>query len=253
MTSIMTRKIRELPLKEMDGSLLSFAILHELGVENIPNRNKIEESIRFAAYVHRHDIRQGRGTSKSDNYINHPLRNTLRIIRYGCLDNEIITASILHDTVEDHPLEIVETFTNVKNANKMSEKELQEHALVFIEHTYGARVAKIVRKVSNEPLPKTLTKEEKRAIYVAHVIEAIQDDPDVFMVKYADFEDNAIGLYHNRENPGMTQHLSRKYLPLFNVFREGIHTLDLPVPTSARFTMLKKLDLGESRLNEMLV
>jgi (p)ppGpp synthase/HD superfamily hydrolase len=252
-----TESIKLLPLKEMDGVLLTYAILEE-SISAGLNIDKINSAIQLASYLHRNDIRQARGKNLSDNYINHPLRNTLRIIRYGCYWEDVLVASILHDTVEDHAWEIVTEFAGYDTSsldNKTVEGKtfLLTTALEYIATEFGAPVARIVDKVSNRPTPHLgLTKDEKRAIYRDHVIAAITDDIEVFMVKYSDFCDNAIGLYHNKDNKGMTEHLSKKYFPLIDEFIKGINTLNLPITLDAQEEMLTQLKMGKIRLSTLM-
>lgn len=250
--------IKHLPLKEMESTLLLYEILEESKIAGL-NVALIDDAIRLASYLHRNDIRQARGKNLTDNYINHPLRNTLRLMRYGCFVETIIIASILHDTVEDHALEIVMEFGDdsvilpIFAGDAHAEQvALQVAALEIISNMFGVEVARIVRKVSNAPSKGGLTKDQKRAEYAKHVIEAIEDDAPVFLVKFSDFSDNAIGLYHNKKNSEMVAHLSRKYLPLIEPFVNGIKNMDLPIHPDAKNRMLIQLKEGQHRLMELM-
>lgn len=243
-------RINSLDLKHMDGSLLNFAIVNKTSEMLHVNPLKISEAIQLASYLHRDDTRSRRGNLPRDSYITHPLRNTLRIIRYGCTDEDILIASILHDTVEDHGREICEEFLNITPEDIFQEREL---ALNYIGQRYGSHVQMIVTAVSN-PLPTTtLTKEEKREIYAKHVIEAIVH-PDVFVVKFSDFVDNAVGLYHNSGTPGMVAHLSRKYIQLVPSFRQRLKTSpeNIKVTEEGIESMKKHLNIGEVRLEKLI-
>jgi (p)ppGpp synthase/HD superfamily hydrolase len=249
--------ITELPLKEMDGTLLNYAILDEAKVNSV-SLSMVEDAIRLAAYLHRNDIRQARGKNLTDNYINHPLRNTLRLMRLGVYDTDVIVACILHDTVEDHPKDIVknlsgENYKDFEDSSVASRMQLRSWALSYIADIFNPEVARIVEKVSNLPLERGLSKELKREEYIKHVTEVITDDPHVFLVKVSDFIDNAVGLYHTQSNPAMVQHLSRKYLPLISVFKEQLMKLDFPLSSGSRNRIMRQLEDGEKRLTEMMV
>ena len=75
------------------------------------------------------------------------------------------------------------------------------------------------------------------------------------MVKFSDFVDNAVGLYHNvnDKNAGMIKHLSTKYLPLVDIFEARINEFAdvLPVSTDGLFTMREQLRFGRAKLAEL--
>lgn len=250
-------KIHSIPLKEMDAAVLTYAIL-DIASENMLNRDRINYAIKLAAYLHRNDYRRNRGPLPKTHYIEHPLRNTLRLMRWGVLDEDIIVASILHDTVEDHGLTIVREFTNhtvdFEDDSKHTVEEdvtVMKLALEYVKNVFGARVAYIVDGVSNRPFVPGLTKNEKRAAYAQHVIESIAQDVAIFWVKLSDFVDNAIGLYHNNisENSGMIAHLALKYAPLVPVFQEIVQRTDML--ESTRVEILVQLESGKKRLEEL--
>lgn len=212
--------IAVLPLKEMDGSLLSVAIMQEAAALGVKRLDEISEAISVASYLHRDDTRANRKTLPRDTYITHPLRNTLRLIRYyGVTDPDILIASILHDTVEDHPSEIVEDLAGLFAEGK-DDETIRALALSFISGRYGSEVARIVSAVSNPFVDKNLTKDAKRALYAEHVEAAITNDPPVFLVKFADFYDNAGSLHHTADSLAATEHRVLKYSPLIDIFEK---------------------------------
>lgn len=244
--------INALPLKEMEASLLQRAIVSFADSEDLIDTNKIREAIHIAAYLHRNDYRQGRLGKSEDHYITHPLRNTLRLIRYGCKDQDILLASILHDTVEDHAFNITEEFVEI---NVNSEEEARETAYSYLDARFGGRVAEYVKAVSNPLHEGHKTKEEKRALYVEHVLEVVKILP-VFMVKFTDYVDNAVGLYHNvsPHNTKMINHLALKYLPLASVFETKLEDEGhlLPVSPEGLMTMKEQIKFGKEKLTELV-
>lgn len=82
----------------------------------------IDEAIRFAAKAHKDMVRKGNGQP----YIFHPLE-VLGLVSLMTLDDEVLCAAILHDTVED-------TDTTIKD----------------IRETFGPRVAAMVAYESED-------------------------------------------------------------------------------------------------------
>jgi (p)ppGpp synthase/HD superfamily hydrolase len=255
MTKLQNHVYDNLDLKKMDGSLLAFAILN-----NVKRIKGIDEAVilhamEFASYIHRKDTRRNRENLPRDNYITHPYRNTLRLIRYGCVSQNVLVASILHDTAEDHPSEIIDEFSNYVSTDYEDDVEKLKVTIKVIGEIFGKRVAELVDGVSNVPLPKGTSKALKREKYAEHVLLAIQD-PEVFLIKFSDFVDNAVGLYHNTGAPDMVFHLTTKYLLLVDAFRKRIHHARV----SNEFNLTREegydeifahLDLGEKRLKAL--
>jgi len=102
----MGQALRTLALKEMDPSLLTFAILRESAEQGVDVAT-LTEAMELAAYLHRDDVRSVRGQMPVDAYVTHPFRLVLRLLRYGCRDGAVLCAAALHDTVEDHPTDLV--------------------------------------------------------------------------------------------------------------------------------------------------
>lgn len=134
----------------------------------------------------------GRPLPGSEPYVVHPLRNAVRIIRWEESDSDIVIAAVLHDVVEDQAERLA--LTEVRSLHGLDRTETRAVALHVIRDTFGANVARTVKAVSN-PIPpagQSLSREQKRGRYVAHVQQAIPDYR-TFMVKAADFVDNALG------------------------------------------------------------
>lgn len=154
---------RNLRLKEMTPDLLMYEIVSEFP--------ELQETAVLASILHRGDIRSVRGKLPRTHYIEHPYRVTLRLIRWGVIDINVLHAALLHDTFEDHP--------------KDFEKLFGVDAATYIGLTFGSDVWDVVYAVSNQP----------GVGYHEHVLEAIAD-PRAFIVKLADWTDNALSLHH---------------------------------------------------------
>jgi (p)ppGpp synthase/HD superfamily hydrolase len=120
---------------------------------------KLLRAASFAAQKHRAQVRKG---ANAEPYVNHPLEVTNILANVGKVDDiNILTAALLHDTVEDTettPEEIEEMFgkkvrkyvmevTDDKDLPKARRKELQvEHAPYL---SRGAKQIKLADKISN--------------------------------------------------------------------------------------------------------
>ncbi|MBY6687267.1 HD domain-containing protein [Rhodococcus sp. BP-149] len=194
----LTRALNDVPLKEMDPSLLAHAIRYEArgrGLKTSP----LEDALAVASYAHLMQRRTTRGDQINDPYITHPSRNVLRLMRYGCADLDALVATALHDTVEDQSDRIVDLLGG-------------SQALGALEAHFGAEVARLVVAVTTPPR----TGEDRAAQYVEHVTAVIRD-PKVFLVKVSDFVDNAGSLKYLVDEAKRTK-LLRKYAPLVTVF-----------------------------------
>lgn len=210
--------IANLTLKEMDGTLLTAAI-----IDSVDQRIKddIIEAVKMAAFFHRGETRANRGVMPRDHYVTHPLRNTLRLLRWGVRDRDVLIAELLHDTVEDCADELVKV---------LAEMECQEPryaALDLLGERYGSRVRELLVGVTN-PMLTGLSREEKHEAYRQHVLEAVNADPGVLLVKISDFIDNAGSLHHNISTSiEMVRKLASKYKPLVEPLKKSIEEAEI--------------------------
>lgn len=205
--------LTELPLDTMDATLLTLALLDNEQAHAGP----LPSAIRIAASVHRTDTRPTGQTTEP--YIAHPLRNALRLKRYGCTDPDVLTATVLHDTVEDHATELVALAGGTPDG-----ATAREQALTALADWFGPEVSRIVGAVSNPPNPPGLDTAEKHARYAAHVA-AVVDDPHVLLVKFSDYADNA-GTLDAVADPAKREKLARKYTPLVAIFAAALDRSD---------------------------
>lgn len=228
--------VPHLPLKDMDSAMLTLAINERLIEMSDPHVQVmttngvrlVNNALSLAAYLHRKDTRMsttqasnGERNQPTTPYIVHPLRNTLRLIRWGVTDAQILAASLLHDVVEDHAREIVREFTNVQ-VSRRDHKKMREVALAYISSTFGADVAYLVNAVSNPILPFGMERDERNHHYQNHVHEAIQD-PRVFLIKASDLNDNSLSLHHSFDpsDEGCSRR-AKKYLPVMQMVLDAL-------------------------------
>lgn len=105
----------------------------------------IDLAIQVAIKAHKNQVRKGTDIP----YISHPLAVGIILAKAGCSD-EVITAGILHDTVEDTPV-----------------------TLDYLRGTFGQKVSKIVNGAS-EP-DKSLPWEERKSHTLGFLKEASQE------------------------------------------------------------------------------
>lgn len=246
-------------LKDMTSSELSNC-LRGAGKRLGFNSEDLESAISLATTLHKNQSRGARGTLKRTPYIEHPLRNAIRLIRLGNTEQDVIIATVLHDVVEDGSIDFVKKFGEGRFGNDGLD-EVQARVLLenYIEKHFGCRVLSAVHKVTNEYFSRKqwseLTQKEKADLYLNHVRKSIRNDPDALLVKVSDFIDNATGLYHSdvegREKRTFRQ--AKKYLPVVSVFRDEIHNVsDLHVSNEGRREILVKMDRTEFRLRNII-
>ena len=211
------RAIGDLDLKEMEASLLRTAIL--TAVTRMGHDTALfERAIDLAAYLHRAKHRRQRGPMPLVHYVEHPLRNTLRAIRYGVTDEHTLFAIVFHDTVEDHVWEFARLAT-MPGTVIDDESGAREIAFGYLAHHFGYIVARAVRGMTNDLLPAGLTRAEKNVRYIDHVDQAMRESARVVVGKFVDFADNALSLHHSMDVRFVTRQAT-KYAPLEPLFLE---------------------------------
>lgn len=122
----------------------------------------IEDILRAATFAAKKHTKQKRKGSDGEPYINHPLEVANMLVNIGGVDDpDVITAALLHDTVEDTDAsleEIVEHFgvtvagyvrelTDDKSSSKAERKQKQVEHASHLSH--GAKLIKLGDKISN--------------------------------------------------------------------------------------------------------
>lgn len=212
---------------------------------------QIKEGILLASDLHKSDTRANRAAHDRTPYIEHPLRNTIRIMRYGCDTQAIIVGSLLHDTVEDHPFEIAQ---NYAKQNPATEEEAREISYKYIDKRFGKRVANMVKGMSNPIISdKYMPAAQKNVIYRDHVAEAIEN-PDVLIGKISDFTDNALSLHHTEKGMSSVSLYKKatKYLMVVDVFESRLKRAyfedDFPIPKASIEALIRQMQLGRGKL-----
>jgi len=208
----------------------------------------------------------GRAVHKDDRhrdkpYVYHLLRNTARISKYLHInDPEILAGSILHDSVEDHPDEIIaySMFGTTEPPAGVSLPQdpvfKQQIALKHIEVLFTPRVARMVAGMTNPPVDDSSPKmpyAEKIQAYVSHVKKEIEN-PDVAIGKFSDaIGDNGGGINHgDNDDPTKKLHFMNKYSKLVPIFAERFAEQDIQemLDPVARINVEHMLALADERL-----
>lgn len=214
--------VGSLELKEMDGVLLASDIRRRATVAGMA-AGRIDDAITLAAWAHRGQRRLARGDLPRTAYIEHPLRNAARVLRWGVDREPVVLACILHDTVEDHAPALAAALGSAALGSAAVD-EAAARDVVLSDYTgrFGERTAQLVRAMSNPISDGTAADEAaKHERYRGHVVAEIAD-PEVAICKLADLADNALSLHHTGNGDARSARLARKYAPLLPLFRARI-------------------------------
>ena len=194
-----------------------------------PDRRRLADALELASRLHRQDWRQ------NEPYINHPVRVAIQIMTdYGIHDPDVITAALLHDTVEDHAAGLAPEGTTAAAVGALADR-------------FGPRVAGLVAAVTNPEYEPGRGKNEQ---YREHVAASLDASPWARVINASDFTDNGAGLTHTTGR--RVAYLARKYAGVVPVLRELISRTDTPLSEPARRRILEQLDRAEERFAAIL-
>lgn len=197
---------------------------------------KINQAVNLAVEVH---IDQ-KDRPSGEPYINHILSVARRVVvEYGVANPDMIMAAALHDSVEDQSSKLAALNVDV-------EGDEREKSFEYITSRFGERVSIIVRALSNEKTPDDLDAEIKNRMWIDHVAEVIKD-PEIALVKLADFSDNALHL-EKVTDPQRRLKLTKKYMPAIALFIDRIQNDDIQMNEEQKNNLVEKL---KSAYNEM--
>ncbi|MEV5693883.1 HD domain-containing protein [Micromonospora globbae] len=196
-------------------------------------RQRLTAALDLAAELHRDDRRV------REPYLNHLLRVAIRMMHhYQVRDVDVIVAGLLHDAVEDHPVEL---------AGDAAGDDPTAAALAALAARFGARVARLVAAVTNPAYDPARDRNEQ---YREHVAASLDREPWARVIKVSDFTDNGVGVIHT-VGPKV-ESSARKYRPLVPVFRELVSRPDTPLSADVKRHILAQLDLAEERFSAIL-
>lgn len=206
-----------------------------LEIAELPERDTLVDALKLATTLHEGQRRV------REPYINHLLRVTLRILCYYHVhDAEVLTAALLHDSVEDQPWRLT-------GAPDESGPPPTTDALKVLAERYTERVARLVEAVTNPDYDPAQDKNEQ---YRNHVAEALEYEPWARVIKISDFTDNGVGIIHTTGDKLVTA--STKYAPLVPILRELVSRPDTPLDSEVKQHIFSQLDLATQRFSAIL-
>jgi hypothetical protein len=243
-------------LKDMSKEELVVSLL-----DSNPEWTEKERLEIYSAYVLAKNLHEN-DTHKDLPYIFHLLRVASRLARYLEVKNaDIIIAALLHDSVEDHPTEILSAaFTGSGPEASFSDRsvpvdpfEQQKMGLTDIATLFRIPVAEHVARVTNPPsiAREGLSYEEKLAAYNEKVVQAIAT-VEGWLIKFSDWCDNGLGVNHGDLGDGSDKkvHFQRKYGMVLEDFENRFYDEDIQAVLSekAKAYVISQLALGRERL-----
>jgi hypothetical protein len=214
-------------------------------------RQRVTDAYELGKMLHKDDVYRNKP------YVYHLLRNANRIISYfHVTDPDVIIGALLHDSVEDHPREILQWYASEEDDEldiPASEAELQEAALARLEMSFSPRSAEIVRGMTNPPAPEgvQLTYGEKMRQYLEH-IEIFVRDVGVWLNKLSDWGDNGLGIVHSDFQPGSSRrvHYRIKYGNVLPILKRRFLEPDIQetLDPVAKANVMRMFTLAEQRL-----
>ncbi len=218
-------------IRQLEGHLQSFAPAY---------KTRIQDALQVMLYAH-----QGQdGRRPGEDYAQHPLEVALHVIEeFGATTPEIIIAALLHDTVEDQPARLLA----LDKQTQLASSPLPQQALQTLAARFGPRVAELVSLLTNPDFASLLAQHRaagraanKYQLYQQHFLGIFEQDAEAFMIKMADFAQNALQLHEVPEGPRKA-HFRRKYGPLILLVIERLNSLTDPAhPLFARRAALIK-------------
>lgn len=237
-------------LKDLDSGQLTLAALDVARTHT--KGEQLERGVRVASALHAGQTRANRADLPRTPYIEHPLRNMLRLTQWGVDDSTVLTAALLHDVPEDCADKAVATWAAYTD-DSLSPVERTHQ---FIADEFGTDVSEIVQAVTNPPRTEGASQSERNDQYRQHVAKALED-PRSFLVKATDFADNAASLHHNighASNEWISKRID-KYRPIINDLAAAAdrHLQSGAVSAQAHGTITGMLERTEQRFATMSV
>ncbi|MFI6821062.1 HD domain-containing protein [Micromonospora sp. NPDC050187] len=197
-------------------------------------RRRLTEALDLAADLHRDDRRV------REPYLNHLLRVAIRMMHhYQVRDVDVIVAGLLHDAVEDHPVDLAGAVPE--------DTDPVPAALAVLAERFGHRVAGLVAAVTN---PTWDPDRDRHVQYREHVAASLDRNPWARVIKISDFTDNGVGVIHTTGPKVLSS--ARKYRPLVPILRELVARPDTPLTPEVKEHIFAQLDLAEERFRAIL-
>lgn len=226
-------------------------------------RSQLAVAIDIAGYIEGFKVRKD-GTPT----ITHALRNANRLTKhYGIRDIEMVTAMILHDTIEDGADTIVAmaeenefldeknlepTFNLFRRAHSSDDLMLYRHqqiqAASVLREVFGEEIAYLTVAMTIPDLPPDLSQEHRFHRYRQSVDHTTKNDPRVLVMRAADLTDNGTGLDFVPNVPlkNLRGKLRRayKYDGVFDLLSERTEGLEDFLSPEAKRKIIQQMEQG---------
>jgi (p)ppGpp synthase/HD superfamily hydrolase len=120
---------------------------------------KLANAIQFAKLAHEGQTRK----YNEEPYFNHPFRVMLNAVRYGCADEDMLCACVLHDVVEDTKYDLidinmkfgqivadlVEELTNWDDPSKNRAERIADREKKYLRMSESAAFVKMLDRIDN--------------------------------------------------------------------------------------------------------
>lgn len=236
--TITPEEVRDLSLGEITeqyGTLGLYTRLQDsLKIHGLDQNEEVLWAMQLGLMLHANDKRT------NGHYEDHVMRATLRILdHYEIDDPSIIAAALLHDSIEDHPKDLVLALTGEKIDDV---RAARTRGLELISNYAGDETSDIVSAVTNPILKEG---EDKLVVYGDHTENLVLNHPKARVVKLSDFTDNAVG---NHYTVGDKQRdLDLKYLDQYRIHRMGLFMPDSLITGQKRQEILAQLTVAHMR------
>lgn len=211
---------------------------------NRDDQATLAKAINLALELHSHQPARPDGP-----YFNHLLRVAAFLFECGCKNINIITAALLHDSIEDQSNKILKKYTLLFPDSQNGTSK--ERAGAYLSLEFGTVVGTYVFYLTNPDWSDIPSKEERNKLYFLHVKEIIENKPDIAIIKLADFCDNSLDL-QLVDNYQMRLRYCKKYLPIFPLFINALTSGIIEV-ASYKIELLNALKQAEKYVREAIV
>jgi len=233
----------EYSIKTQELSALKNALYEVASHWDEFHRQQLNRAIVLAETLHADD------RHKDMPYIYHVSRAAVRVAWYLEVDDpDVIIATLLHDSVEDHAAELVGHGQGVEDCTP---QELQVAGLQVLEVMFSRRSAIIIAAVTNPPSEQQPDSYEDKLRAYAEKVRAAVVTSEGWLVKFADWCDNGLGIIHDIEGQGGKHaHFKRKYGMVLPILEARFYEDDIQSMLSepAKAYVRRQFERGRQRL-----
>lgn len=235
---LIENELHQLSTHQLENEIISTLNHNNLKWGTV-DKNSVLEALKQATRWHKNQTRFTGVNQPREPYINHPMRNMIRAFQWGVVEVDLLVAILLHDVLEDCAHRVL---GEKKDETIEGDKAQRARACAVIQEKFSAYVADLVVSVTNPIVSTRASREEKRKSYLNHLSNTLTD-PEVFIVKLADFVDNAGSLDRSfdKNKVAMFKHLWTKYDQAWDVFSEELenHSFDQVVESNMARVLLE--------------